>query len=173
MVEKIIKEATSKSPDGKISKADFQNMASKSTRYVLFSPMEVDIIFHFASGLNGGSSSVGPTGTGGGIMSGAGGSGGGKSTIQDGRLSVADFGQLLDPKWNPGMIAGGDGDEGKPKLSALEELFRGVYKFGLGGIAGAGEFYVPFFRSSGLWGSCRRDEVCLLLCFPSGFEKKN
>ncbi len=44
----IIREATSKSKDGRIDQSDFLNHCAASTRYSLFTPMEASIIFHFA-----------------------------------------------------------------------------------------------------------------------------
>lgn len=74
MVEKIVREACARSPDGKISPLDFTNHASRAMRYGTFSPMEVAIIFHYA--------------------------GHGERT----RLRLRDFAQLLDPKWGPPKI---------------------------------------------------------------------
>lgn len=71
MIEKIVREACARSPDGKISPLEFTNHASRAMRYSTFSPMEVSIIFHYA------------------------GKGEGK------RLRLRDFAQLLDPKWGP------------------------------------------------------------------------
>lgn len=71
IVEKIVREACARSSDGKISKVDFTNQASRAMRYGTFSPMEVAIIFHYA--------------------------GQGART----RLGLRDFAQLLDPKWGP------------------------------------------------------------------------
>lgn len=66
----IIREATAKSKDGRISQPDFLYHASTSARYSLFTPMEASIIFHFA------------------------GRGG-----EEKRLSLLDFARLLDPRW--------------------------------------------------------------------------
>ncbi|EEB86926.1 hypothetical protein MPER_15950, partial [Moniliophthora perniciosa FA553] len=70
MVERIIREATAKSKDGRISQSDFLDYASASSRYSLFTPMEAAIVFHFA--------------------------GRGNSSQ---RLALIDFAQLLDPRW--------------------------------------------------------------------------
>lgn len=70
MVERIIREATAKSKDGRIDQSDFLNYSASSSRYSLFTPMEASIIFHFA-------------GRGSGAQ----------------RLAVIDFAQLLDPRW--------------------------------------------------------------------------
>ncbi|KAJ6520104.1 mitochondrial inner membrane protein [Mycena sanguinolenta] len=70
MVERIIREATAKTKDGRIDQTDFLDHAASSSRYSLFTPMEASIIFHFA-------------GRGSGAQ----------------RLSLMDFAQLLDPRW--------------------------------------------------------------------------
>ncbi|KAF9270709.1 mitochondrial carrier [Marasmius fiardii PR-910] len=70
MVERIIREATNKSKDGRISQSDFLDYAASSSRYSLFTPMEASIIFHFAGRGNGAQ-----------------------------RLALIDFAQLLDPRW--------------------------------------------------------------------------
>uniref|UniRef100_A0A0W0F1L7 EF-hand domain-containing protein n=1 Tax=Moniliophthora roreri TaxID=221103 RepID=A0A0W0F1L7_MONRR len=70
MVERIIREATAKSKDGRISQSDFLDYASSSSRYSLFTPMEAAIVFHFAGRGNGSQ-----------------------------RLALIDFAQLLDPRW--------------------------------------------------------------------------
>lgn len=48
ILERIIREATAKSKDGRIDIDDFLNHCASATRYSLFSPMEANIIFHFA-----------------------------------------------------------------------------------------------------------------------------
>jgi solute carrier family 25 (mitochondrial aspartate/glutamate transporter), member 12/13 len=70
MVERIIREATASSKDGRINQSDFLDYASSSSRYSLFTPMEASIIFHFAGRGNGNQ-----------------------------RLALIDFAQLLDPRW--------------------------------------------------------------------------
>ncbi|KIK70622.1 hypothetical protein GYMLUDRAFT_149880 [Collybiopsis luxurians FD-317 M1] len=70
MVERIIREATAKSKDGRIDQSDFLDYASSSSRYSLFTPMEASIIFHFAGRGNGAQ-----------------------------RLALIDFAHLLDPRW--------------------------------------------------------------------------
>ncbi|KAJ3750829.1 mitochondrial carrier domain-containing protein [Lentinula detonsa] len=70
MVERIIREATASSKDGRINQSNFLDYASSSSRYSLFTPMEASIIFHFAGRGNG-----------------------------DQRLALLDFAQLLDPRW--------------------------------------------------------------------------
>ncbi|KDR85744.1 hypothetical protein GALMADRAFT_234804 [Galerina marginata CBS 339.88] len=72
MVERIIREATAKSKDGRIDQSDFLNHAASSSRYSLFTPMEASIVFHFAG-----------------------------RGIASQRLALIDFAQLLDPRWRP------------------------------------------------------------------------
>ncbi|KAH8927521.1 mitochondrial carrier [Atractiella rhizophila] len=71
LVESVIREGCAKSKDGKISLADFQTIASQSTRYGSFSPLEARIVFHFAS--------FGDPAK---------------------RLALTDFAHLIDAKWN-------------------------------------------------------------------------
>ncbi|KAK0246426.1 mitochondrial inner membrane protein [Armillaria nabsnona] len=70
MVERIIREATAKSKDGRIDQSDFLNYSALNSRYSLFTPMEASIIFHFA----------------------------GRGSSNQ-RLALIDFAQLLDPRW--------------------------------------------------------------------------
>ncbi|KAI0363620.1 mitochondrial carrier [Pilatotrama ljubarskyi] len=106
MVERIIREATAKSKDGRIDQSDFLNHCVSSTRYSLFTPMEASIIFHFAGRGN-------PTQ----------------------RLSLVDFAQLLDPRWKaPSEIA--ETKPISSFKSFLHEFAHSAYNFGLGGLAG-------------------------------------
>ncbi|KAI0715020.1 mitochondrial carrier [Earliella scabrosa] len=106
MVERIIREATSKSKDGRIDQSDFLNHCVSSTRYSLFTPMEASIIFHFA--------------------------GRGNSSQ---RLSLLDFAQLLDPRWKaPSETV--EVKPKPTFSSFLHEFAHSAYNFGLGGIAG-------------------------------------
>lgn len=148
LVEKVVREACARSPDGKITPLDFTNHASRTMRYGTFSPMEVAIIFHFSRQ--------------------------GVSDKDKPRLGLRDFGSLLDAKWGPPRTATttavGAGEQGKVKRkagNAMHEIgkvcrddllalhlvrarlgarVRGTdarcprqsaYYFGLGGIAGA------------------------------------
>ncbi|KAF8808133.1 mitochondrial carrier [Phlegmacium glaucopus] len=70
LYSRIIREATTKSKDGRIDQSDFLNHAASSSRYSLFTPMEASIIFHFAG-----------------------------RGIPTQRLALLDFAQLLDPRW--------------------------------------------------------------------------
>lgn len=111
MVEAIIRSAISKSTDGRITRTDFVNEAAKQTRFSLFTPMETDILFHFA-GLDNSS----------------------------GRLGLTDFARVLDPTWvNP--LFNGEGSALKAVVggdnSILQQTLEQVYNFALGSIAGA------------------------------------
>src|SRR5712672_3162092 len=70
IIERVLREATAKSKDGRIDQSEFLNYAASSSRYSLFTPMETSIVFHFA-----GRGAVGQ------------------------RLALIDFAQLLDPRW--------------------------------------------------------------------------
>lgn len=124
MVEVIIRRAIDASSDSTITKQDFLTQASKTSRYSLFTPMEADIIFHFASVSNNRSSD---------------------------RLSLDDFGKILDPKWRPisqheqkylsqpstKTTTTIDDSKAKPKRGVLWEIVENAYSFTLGSIAGA------------------------------------
>ncbi|KZT72887.1 mitochondrial carrier [Daedalea quercina L-15889] len=106
ILERVIREAIAKSKDGRIDQTDFLNYCETSTRYSLFTPMEAAIIFHFAGRGN-----------------------------SSGRLSLYDFGQLLDPRWRAPLEA-----LEKPAVtvkSVLNEVAHSAYNFILGGVAGA------------------------------------
>ncbi|BGO96854.1 mitochondrial aspartate-glutamate transporter agc1 [Rhodotorula toruloides] len=109
LVEKVVREACARSPDGKITSQDFTNHASRTMRYGTFSPMEVAIIFHYARQ--------------------------GISAGEKPRLGLRDFGSLLDAKWGPPRPAG-ESKGKKATGTALHEIGKSAYYFGLGGIAG-------------------------------------
>lgn len=109
MVERIIREATAKSKDGRIDQSDFLNHCAASTRYALFTPMEASIIFHFA---------------------------GRGSSIQ--RLALIDFAQLLDPRWRAPAAGVRDAPtEASTTMNVVHEIAHSMYNFALGGLAGA------------------------------------
>ena len=113
ILERIIREATAKSKDGRIDQDDFLNHCASATRYSLFTPQEATIIFHFA-----------------------GGAGSRK------RLALIDFAGLLDPRWRPtgrsGPSAmGNTPQQGHATASFLDSLGHSAFNFGLGGIAGS------------------------------------
>lgn len=118
LVELIVRRACAKSSDGKITRAEFLNQAAKITRFSLFTPMEADILFHFAS-----------------------------LDQPSGRLGLKDFTRVLDPAWRrrdededgrPPII------EAKTKSQQfLAQTLESAYSFALGSMAGAfGAFMV-------------------------------
>ncbi|KAK0614289.1 mitochondrial carrier domain-containing protein [Immersiella caudata] len=116
LVELIIRRACAKSKDGKITRTEFLNQAAKITRFSLFTPMEADILFHFAS-----------------------------LDEPSGRLGLKDFSKVLDPSWrsregDDGPIS----VQPKSALQKFGSQFlQSSYGFALGSIAGAfGAFMV-------------------------------
>jgi len=107
MVERVIREATAKSKDGRIDQTDFLNYAASKTRYGIFTPMEASIIFHFAGRGNGNQ-----------------------------KLALIDFAQLLDPRWQPPADAF-DKPTVSDTQSFLQGFAHSAYNFALGGIAGS------------------------------------
>jgi solute carrier family 25 aspartate/glutamate transporter 12/13 len=101
MVERILREATATSKDGRIDQSDFINHSAANSRYSLFTPMEASIIFHFA--------------------------GRGRS---DQRLSLLDFGQLLDPRW---MAPHEESVTPVSKSTLLQTIMESAYNFMQGG----------------------------------------
>ncbi|KAG1783577.1 mitochondrial carrier domain-containing protein [Suillus placidus] len=107
MVERILREATAKSKDGRIDQSDFLNHSAAISRYALFTPMEASIIFHFA----------------------------GRGSREK-KLALLDFAQLLDPQWRtPHEVL--EANEVSPKASLLQGVLKSAYSFVQGGIAGA------------------------------------
>lgn len=111
MVESIIRKAITSSADKKITKQDFLYQAAQSTRYSLFTPMEADIIFHFAGADN-----------------------------STGRLSLEDFAKILDPRWKipeqlPSEVK--PEDVSAKKRGFGWDIIESAYAFTLGAIAGA------------------------------------
>ncbi|KAK5715631.1 mitochondrial aspartate-glutamate transporter agc1 [Elasticomyces elasticus] len=123
LVELVIRNAIRKSEDGKITRVDFLNEAARITRFTLFTPMEADILFHFAS-----------------------------LDQPSGRLGITDFARVLDASWHtngnnlndptPG-IAGAAEKAVAGSGSFLHSVLVSAHHFGLGAIAGAfGAFMV-------------------------------
>jgi solute carrier family 25 aspartate/glutamate transporter 12/13 len=118
LVEIIIRQATGQSSDGKITRTEFLNEAARITRFSLFTPMEADILFHFAS-----------------------------LDEPSGRLGLSDFAKVLDASWrNP--LYNAYSDIGMPKVKTPTQNFlhgalESVHHFALGSLAGAfGAFMV-------------------------------
>ncbi|KAE8447263.1 hypothetical protein EG329_010957 [Mollisiaceae sp. DMI_Dod_QoI] len=121
LVEMIIRQATAQSADGKITRTEFLNEASRITRFSLFTPMEADILFHFAS-----------------------------LDEPSGRLGLSDFAKVLDASWrNPlynafSDVAGSTIKKAETMTQTfLHNALESVHHFGLGALAGAfGAFMV-------------------------------
>ncbi|KAK7749710.1 mitochondrial aspartate-glutamate transporter agc1 [Cytospora paraplurivora] len=119
LVELIIRRACAKSPDGKITRAEFLNQAAKVTRFSLFTPMEADILFHFAS-----------------------------INEPSGRLSLGDFAKVLDPSWRSPAYDETHSkavlNQAKSKTASFfSQVLESGYNFALGSLAGAfGAFMV-------------------------------
>ena len=119
LVDLIIRNATAKSDDGKISRTDFLNEAARITRFSLFTPMEADILFHFA-GLD----------------------------APSGRLAQSDFSKVVDASWKTAGDTLGSASEVAQKATTkgkklLHSVLESIHHFGLGSIAGAfGAFMV-------------------------------
>jgi solute carrier family 25 aspartate/glutamate transporter 12/13 len=99
MVERVVRTAVSTSKDGTITKADFLHTAAKETRFSLFTPMEADIIFHFA-GLENAS----------------------------GKLTLRDFFRLLESKWEHAVPVAA-AQQPEIKHSAMHDFLKGSCKF--------------------------------------------
>ncbi|WVQ70836.1 hypothetical protein IAR50_000361 [Cryptococcus sp. DSM 104548] len=109
-VERIIEHAVQKSKDGRIDVSDFLDEAAGSMRYGMFTPMEANIIWHFAS----------------------------RGSVGSGqRLTLADFQALLDAKlqWQPPDVAIAP-EAGLKSNGFLGEAAQSTYNFIQGGIAG-------------------------------------
>lgn len=118
LVELIIRRAVAKSSDGKITRSEFVQEAAKITRFSLFTPMEADILFHFAS-----------------------------LDEPSGRLGLADFSKVLDPSWRSRVYdadeAGGMQRAATKQGAILHRALEASYNFMLGSLAGAfGAFMV-------------------------------
>ena len=119
LVDLIIRNATQKSDDGKITRTDFLNEAARLTRFSLFTPMEADILFHFA-GLD----------------------------APSGRLALVDFAKVLDASWQSAYTLGVGASEKASEVMSrtkryVHNVLESAHHFGLGSIAGAfGAFVV-------------------------------
>jgi solute carrier family 25 aspartate/glutamate transporter 12/13 len=116
VVELVIRKAIDASKDKKITKADFLNHAHEASRYTAFTPMEADVIFHFA-GVNDNS----------------------------GTLGLQDFARILDPRWrtDKSIQTHSHTVQEEKEIVAQEDrgflwqLVESSYAFVLGSIAGA------------------------------------
>jgi solute carrier family 25 aspartate/glutamate transporter 12/13 len=103
-MNRIIREATAKSKDGRIDQSDFLNHSASSSRYSLFTPMEASIIFHFAG-----------------------------RGVASQRLALIDFAQLLDPRWKAPRDEY-ETQATSVSSSFLQGFLRSVYSFVQGGM---------------------------------------
>lgn len=113
LVELIVRRACAKSKDGKITRSEFLNQAAKITRFSLFTPMEADILFHFAS-----------------------------MDEPSGRLGLGDFAKVLDPSWrSPAYETDDKGELAHQAATKTQAFFSSAlssgYNFLLGSAAGA------------------------------------
>ncbi len=107
--DRVIREAVRKSKDGRIDQSDFLNYAAATSRYNLFTPMEANIIFHFAG-----------------------------RGIPSQRLALLDFAQFLNPRWRaPGDLDGVGKAQPSTGSDFLTGLAKSAYSFVQGGFAGA------------------------------------
>lgn len=117
LVELVVREAVTKSTDGKITRSEFLNEAARVTRFSLFTPMEADILFHFAG-----------------------------MDEPSGRLGLSDFAKVLDPSHRRSIYAPESETTSAAASTASNLLHRfaaASYNFGLGSLAGAfGAFMV-------------------------------
>lgn len=119
LLDLIIRNAAGKSKDGRIDRTDFLNEAARLTRFSLYTPMEADILFHFA-GLD----------------------------APSGRLALDDFAKVLDASYQTaGAKLGAMADVADRAVSKSRQFFlnmlESAHHFGLGSIAGAfGAFMV-------------------------------
>jgi solute carrier family 25 aspartate/glutamate transporter 12/13 len=106
IIERVLREATARSKDGRIGQTEFLNHCALSSRYSLFTPMEASIIFHFA----------------------------GRGAMGQ-RLALIDFAQLLDPRWRaPGDLEGAaEKSASTTASSVLSNLAHSAYNFMQGG----------------------------------------
>jgi len=119
IIDLIVRSATSKAEDGRISRSDFLAEAARITRFVQYTPMEADILFHFA-GLDNNST----------------------------RLDSTAFEKVLDASWQDvehklDSARGAAAQVVEKTGGLLHAVLESAHHFGLGAIAGAfGAFMV-------------------------------
>lgn len=122
LVEMILRKASGRTIDGRITKTDFLNEASRATRFATFTPMEADVLFHFAT-----------------------------IDEPSGRLSLGDFAKVIDPSWRNRYSSGSEmkaskkiaDDNTATSTSIFHDIVESVHHFALGSLAGAfGAFMV-------------------------------
>ena len=114
-LDAIIEIACKSSPDGRIDRRQFLETAARHTRFLQYTPMEADILFHFAS-----------------------------IDVQSGRLAFLDFQKVFDPSYQLPESKSGAGEEAMSGIGKfLHGLAESAHHFALGSIAGAfGAFMV-------------------------------
>jgi len=113
-VEQIVRTAVAQSADGTITRDEFLSTSAKSKRFSNFTPMEVDILFHFAGMDN-----------------------------PSGRVGLKHFKKVLDPSWQVADREAIAGTDTPQKGSLLSQMIESAHHFALGSIAGAfGAFMV-------------------------------
>ena len=119
LVDLVVHNAVRRAADGKITRADFLNEAARLTRFAAFTPMEADILFHFAG-----------------------------MDAPSGRLALADFAKVLDASWQSAYRLGESATEQLSEAASrttqfLHGLAESAHHFALGSVAGAvGAFMV-------------------------------
>jgi solute carrier family 25 (mitochondrial aspartate/glutamate transporter), member 12/13 len=110
LVDLIIRTATSKSDDGQITRTDFLNEAARITRFSRYTPMEADILFHFAGLEN-----------------------------PSGRLGLSDFARVIDASWQTKTAPLDEVAQKAISTSQkfFHSMLESAHHFGLGAIAGA------------------------------------
>jgi solute carrier family 25 aspartate/glutamate transporter 12/13 len=117
LVDTIAERATQRSKTGKITKQDFMDEAARSTKFAIFTPLEIDILFHFTSLHN-----------------------------KSGYLSLDYFRKMFDPSWQDVYTRYQMSELQKIEAAKnayknptgfLQEVFESVYNFALGSVAGA------------------------------------
>ena len=112
-LDAIIEIATKTSPDRRIDRRQFLEAAARHTRFLQYTPMEADILFHFAS----------------------------METTSD-RLAFTDFQKVFDPSYQLSESSGAE-EVLTGTQQFLAGLAESAHHFGLGAIAGAfGAFMV-------------------------------
>ena len=119
LIDLIVRNATSKAEDGKITRTDFLAEAARITRFVQYTPMEADILFHFA-GLD----------------------------TDSPRIGLDNFEKVLDASWQGAeekleSARGAAAKVAEKSGTILHKVLESAHHFGLGAIAGAfGAFMV-------------------------------
>lgn len=132
LIEHVVRVAVSGSADGRVNRDEFMNAAARSTRSALFTPLEVDVLFHFAS-LDNTSNDTSTN----------------AQSTSSPRLALPDFLRVVDPMYTARPTTSTSALE-KSKSIVKEEAqsfvhtaLETLHHFGLGSLAGAfGAFMV-------------------------------